>query len=74
MSLGRSTDKLFTEMKKIHNGKHVCEAGRPGKLTKADGGTESRQEPYGFVLKIKKALLKNLQEDKRKQTSYFSPL
>ena len=24
-SLGRSTDELFTEMKKIHNGLNVCE-------------------------------------------------
>ena len=25
MSLGRSTDELFMEMRKIHNGLNVCE-------------------------------------------------
>ena len=28
-SLGRSTDELFTEMKKIHNGSNVCELSIP---------------------------------------------
>lgn len=32
MSLGSSTDELFTEMKKIHNGKNVGEASILGQV------------------------------------------
>ena len=52
-SLGRSTDELFTEMKKIHNGSNVCELSILAQVHQSNSqqnrtNRKKKEKPYRF--------------------------
>ena len=60
-SLGRSTDELFTEMKKIHNGSSVCELSILAQVHQSNSQqnrTNRKKKPYRFgkIASMKKSV------------------